>query len=948
MATSLPQSAHLIARWSSRDITPQADNTSLASWTDSVGSFAATQATSGNQPKYRTNRIGSIPSVQFTAASQHMLQVGRPASVITALDARTATVLIIYRSTGNDTGALVDLGNDGTGTMIQTTGTTVGRFSDAHLGSIPFAAQTGFSVVGMTVESYTNGNGTNNLERWYVNSTCVGHAPVAASGPGASGHLAIGGDYTNAAFFNASFEAFEVLFFDVALTPDEMVQAQMWACDDFAQAYPLAGRDHLLVFDGDSISMGLGANGVGNTYPYKVAQALGLSYGQWTNIGVGGDTMANMEARASAGVDAFAATTGLPVKLAVFEWYNQAGADPTPRNASLSYLANRRAAGAKVIFGTSTDTDATTDANRAAYNAYFDANHSTATMDAYVAIHLDPNIGVETAYATNPSYWDDGVHLSATGYTFLAALFTPVIPTVGFAPIISAQPEDQYVTLGQYATFSITATASDGGSLSYQWQSNASGSFADITGATSSTYTVAGSYANNRTAFRCVLNDSAASTTSSSALLLVLQCLAIPAWLLPEAPEDAFSALDVSAWAGADLRVEKWVADELSTSSSGPDIVSCGVGAAIGAGATASVVLSTTVSAQVGQATGQGAACSISLATRVQAQAGQAIGQGSTCAVSLATHIDALAGQAVGAGSTCTVSATTRVAALAGAAVGAGATCTVSATTRVAGQVGQAIGQGASCSVSAATRVAASVGQAVGAGATCAVSATTRLACQAGAAVGQGLPCSVSVAGQIDCAVGAAVGAGSTATISSTLAIACAAGAAVGAGGHATVSETTLVPCAAGGAVAAGSSAAIVLSTRVAAGIGQAAAVGRPATIAASTVVSALAGAATGAGAKATIAAGVRVSGRVAQATAAGLQAGITVTLLVSCQVGRAIGAGAHASVIAIGEDTAHQTEDIKPYFSAGTRMRASAGARARSSAGIEIYVDLLARGGNT
>lgn len=93
-------------------------------------------------------------------------------------------------------------------------------------------------------------------------------------------------------------------------------------------------------------------------------------------------------------------------------------------------------------------------------------------------------------------------------------------------PTINTQPSNQTVTTPATATFSVSATAS-GGSLSYQWQRQPSGgSFSDISGATSSSYTtgatsVSGGSHNNGDAYRCVVTDSNGSTTSSSATLTV-------------------------------------------------------------------------------------------------------------------------------------------------------------------------------------------------------------------------------------------------------------------------------------------------------------------------------------------------------------------------------------------------------------------------------------------
>lgn len=92
-------------------------------------------------------------------------------------------------------------------------------------------------------------------------------------------------------------------------------------------------------------------------------------------------------------------------------------------------------------------------------------------------------------------------------------------------PSISSQPQSIAKTAGQSASFSVTASRSDSGTLSYQWQKNGS----DIANATSSTYTIptistgdAGEYrvvvTNSKDGTTAILNSNSATLTVSSAL----------------------------------------------------------------------------------------------------------------------------------------------------------------------------------------------------------------------------------------------------------------------------------------------------------------------------------------------------------------------------------------------------------------------------------------------
>jgi uncharacterized protein (TIGR02145 family) len=84
------------------------------------------------------------------------------------------------------------------------------------------------------------------------------------------------------------------------------------------------------------------------------------------------------------------------------------------------------------------------------------------------------------------------------------------------APTITTQPEQQSVTEGGTATFSIVATGT--APLSYQWQQDS----ADITGATDSSYTTsATTLADSGSVFRCIVSNTAGADTSDNALLIV-------------------------------------------------------------------------------------------------------------------------------------------------------------------------------------------------------------------------------------------------------------------------------------------------------------------------------------------------------------------------------------------------------------------------------------------
>src|ERR1035438_8527670 len=86
----------------------------------------------------------------------------------------------------------------------------------------------------------------------------------------------------------------------------------------------------------------------------------------------------------------------------------------------------------------------------------------------------------------------------------------------GIPPTITSQPIGATVTLGQTATFSVTASGT--GTLSYQWKKNS----AAITGATASSYTTPATVAgDNGAMFSVVVSNSAGNTASNTVMLTV-------------------------------------------------------------------------------------------------------------------------------------------------------------------------------------------------------------------------------------------------------------------------------------------------------------------------------------------------------------------------------------------------------------------------------------------
>jgi hypothetical protein len=103
---------------------------------------------------------------------------------------------------------------------------------------------------------------------------------------------------------------------------------------------------------------------------------------------------------------------------------------------------------------------------------------------------------------------------AAGSATSSAALLT--VNAAAVAPSITAQPASQIVTVGQTATFSVTANGT--APLTYQWQKNS----VALSGANSSSYTTPASTSSDSGAqFTVVVSNRVGSTASSAAILTV-------------------------------------------------------------------------------------------------------------------------------------------------------------------------------------------------------------------------------------------------------------------------------------------------------------------------------------------------------------------------------------------------------------------------------------------
>jgi hypothetical protein len=108
------------------------------------------------------------------------------------------------------------------------------------------------------------------------------------------------------------------------------------------------------------------------------------------------------------------------------------------------------------------------------------------------------------------------VIVSNSAGSVASTMATLTVNVAAVAPTITTQPANQTVTVGQTATFRVTATGT--APLTYQWQKNS----ANISGATSASYTTPATVAgDNGATFDVIVSNSVGSQTSTTTTLTV-------------------------------------------------------------------------------------------------------------------------------------------------------------------------------------------------------------------------------------------------------------------------------------------------------------------------------------------------------------------------------------------------------------------------------------------
>ncbi len=135
--------------------------------------------------------------------------------------------------------------------------------------------------------------------------------------------------------------------------------------------------------------------------------------------------------------------------------------------------------------------------------------------------------GTTISGATSASYTTPATISADTSATFRCVVSnsagsvtsntaTLTVTPANVAPVMTSQPANKTVSVGQTATFSVTASGTP--TPTFQWQKTG----ATISGATSASYTTPATVSGDTgAAFRCIVSNSAGSVTSNSATLTV-------------------------------------------------------------------------------------------------------------------------------------------------------------------------------------------------------------------------------------------------------------------------------------------------------------------------------------------------------------------------------------------------------------------------------------------
>jgi hypothetical protein len=123
--------------------------------------------------------------------------------------------------------------------------------------------------------------------------------------------------------------------------------------------------------------------------------------------------------------------------------------------------------------------------------------------------------GPENSILFGGSFNSSNLQIGNETFNSLSSSYDPYIGKLTYKPIITINPHSQTLSIGDTATFTVSATGSN---LSYQWQKNNS----NISGATNDTLIMYGVQTSDAGNYRCIVSNTYGADTSDQAYLNVL------------------------------------------------------------------------------------------------------------------------------------------------------------------------------------------------------------------------------------------------------------------------------------------------------------------------------------------------------------------------------------------------------------------------------------------
>jgi hypothetical protein len=427
-AVALPQLAH-IAFDLDADTLTGAENSGVASCTESINGLVFAQATGAKQPLQINNVLGSgHKAMLFNGTSSSLVATGTGSVLDSVLQSRKHTTILVCAPVSNKTNGCVI---NWDGYVLRADGAALGIYANAA----PTASR-GFNVIGVSSCPAASSLTTLDTQREFLNGTIYKQGSSLTTGTTAD--FTIGGISASSLYSNIY--VMRAITWDVELTPLEIIQATKYLYLRYGQPLPWATSTYFPFLDGNSLVACHGITNIADKVAYKVAAALGLTWGQWTTIAQVGATTAKLgSSQVLNGWTGIGAELSLPMKVFFLEYYNSRLVAPATLQAQMNaYCAAVRAIpNCKLALGTSLSSANDPETNRNTFDAYYDANFS-AHCDAYVPEHLNTFIGLEgpdsvdgnSYYNNSATYYADIAHLNSAG----ASIFAPDI-VAGFNAI---------------------------------------------------------------------------------------------------------------------------------------------------------------------------------------------------------------------------------------------------------------------------------------------------------------------------------------------------------------------------------------------------------------------------------------------------------------------------------------------------------------------------------